>query len=57
MKRICESIIFSALIFFSACSMGGNVMDRDRKIANERMESLLEAIQDKDRNTLQGMFS
>ena len=57
MKRICESIIFSALIFFSACSMGGNVMDRDRKIANERMESLLEAIQDKDRNTLQGLFS
>lgn len=57
-KRLCFlSIII--LFFLTACSTteGHTPMDNDNQIADKRIEQLLDAIKDKDKETICSMFS
>lgn len=61
-KFIISSVLIFSILLFSACSIGGsrtNMLnkDNDEENANARLEEVIEALNNQDKDTLKGLFS
>lgn len=61
-KPVISSILLLSMLVLSSCSIGGSRtgllnMSRDEKIADARMEEVIEALKNKDKDALKALFS
>jgi septation ring formation regulator EzrA len=61
-KLITSSILIFCMMFFSACSLGGSRIkmlngNRDDAKVNARLEQVIEAIKNKDKDAIKSLFS
>ncbi len=61
-KLIISSVLILGMLFLSSCSIGGSRtsmlnIDSDEAKANARLEKVIEAIKNKDKEALKAMFS